>query len=166
MPMKETTCPNCGAAFGAEETKCPYCGHINPAGAEAEFMRNLEKTRLDLDHVDEESRASYTGAVKKTAGSAVRIFLIALIAVVVIAGGFLLLEKTIFSTDQGNYAEELAWEHQRFEEYDDMFSAGEYEKLLEAIAADGEDHEVWNWEHYDELMEIADKMYEQDGTDR
>ena len=50
--MKEIECPNCGAVFEAKEPKCPYCGHINPMGAEAKFLRDLEKTRKDMDQVD------------------------------------------------------------------------------------------------------------------
>ena len=41
--MKEIECPNCGAVFEAKEPECPYCGHINPMGAEAKFLRDLEK---------------------------------------------------------------------------------------------------------------------------
>ena len=57
--MKEIECPNCGAVFEAKEPKCPYCGHINPMGAEAKFLRDLEKTRKDMDQVDDEARKAY-----------------------------------------------------------------------------------------------------------
>ena len=50
--MKEIECTNCGAVFDAGEPKCPYCGHINPMGAEAKFLRDLEDTRKDLDHLE------------------------------------------------------------------------------------------------------------------
>ena len=153
--MKETECPNCGAVFAAQEASCPYCGAFNPAGAEAKFLRDLEKTRRDLDNVDEEARASYAGEIKKGAGSAARIVAIVLAAILVLAGGFLLLEKTVFSSDKRNYAEELAWEHRRFAEYDALFDAEEYEALMAAIASDGEAHDVWNWERYEEFMEIT-----------
>ena len=108
--MKEIECPNCGAVFEAKEPKCPYCGHINPMGAEAKFLRDLEKTVFNYDY-------------------------------------------------KGNYADELAWQHERFIEYDIMLDGGEYEKLMEAIATDGEKHDVWSWERYDEFMEIADELW-------
>ena len=31
--------------------------------------------------------------------------------------------------------------------------------LLERIAEDGETHDVWNWEHYEEFTEIADSLW-------
>ena len=40
-----------------------------------------------------------------------------------------------------------------------MLEAGEYEDLIAAIAEDSEKHDVWNWEHYDEFMEIADELW-------
>ena len=49
--MREIECTNCGAVFDAGEPKCPYCGHINPMGAEAKFLRDLEKTRKELNQI-------------------------------------------------------------------------------------------------------------------
>ncbi len=30
---------------------------------------------------------------------------------------------------------------------------------MERIAEDGEDHEVWNWENYDEFMDKAEELW-------
>ena len=158
--MKEIECPNCGAVFEAKEPKCPYCGHINPMGAEAKFLRDLEKTRKDMDQVDDEARKAYGTEIKKGAKSTAKTVLIVGLIVLLIIGGFILLEKTVFNYDyKGNYADELAWQHERFIEYDIMLDGGEYEKLMEAIATDGEKHDVWSWERYDEFMEIADELW-------
>ena len=157
--MKEIECPNCGAVFEAKEPKCPYCGHINPMGAEARFLRDLEKTRKDMDQVDDEARKAYGTEIKKGVKSTAKTVLIVGLIVLLIIGGFILLEKTVFNYDyKGNYADELAWQHERFIEYDIMLDGGEYEKLMEAIATDGEKHDVWSWERYDEFMEIADEL--------
>ena len=158
--MKEIVCPNCGAAFEAKEPKCPYCGHINPMGAEAKFLRDLEGTRKELDRVDDEAREAYGAEIKKGAGSAVKAVIIAAIIIALLVGGYLFMENRMFYYGfKGDYAKELAWEHERFAEYDVMFENEQYDELMEAIADDGEDHDVWNWERYDEFMEIADKLW-------
>ena len=40
-----------------------------------------------------------------------------------------------------------------------MFEDERYEELIAALAEDSETHDVWNWEHYDEFMEIADGLW-------
>ena len=158
--MKEIECPNCGAMFSAGEPECPYCGHINPMGAEAKFLRDLEKTRKELDDVDDEARAAYGGEIKKGAKSTLKTVMIVAVIIAILVGGFFILEKTVFNYDyKGNYADELAWEHEAFAEYDELFEAEKYEDLMERIATDGEKHDVWNWENYDEFMEIADELW-------
>ena len=97
--MKEIECPNCGAVFEAKEPKCPYCGHINPMGAEAKFLRDLEKTRKDMDQVDDEARKAYGTEIKKGAKSTAKTVLIVGLTVLLIIGGFILLEKTVFNYD-------------------------------------------------------------------
>lgn len=161
--MKYIDCPNCGASFEAKEPKCPYCGHINPGGAEAKFLRDLEGTRKKLDKVDDEAREAYGGEIKRGARSALKTVIIATIVILVIIGGFFVLEKTVFNyDDRGNYAEEMAWEHEAFAEYDELFEAEDYEALIERIAEDSEKHDVWNWKHYDEFMDIADELWGED----
>lgn len=161
--MKEIECPNCGAVFGAGEPKCPYCGHINPMGAEAKFLRDLEETRKELDNVDDEARAAYGGEIKKGAKSTVRIIAVIVIIAAILAGVIHVLNNTMFYYGfKGNYADELAWEHEAFAEYDELFEAEKYEDLMERIAADGEKHDVWNWENYEEFMDIADELWGED----
>ena len=153
-------CQHCGNNLNIEDKFCPYWGHINPMGAEAKFLRDLEKTRKDMDQVDDEARKAYGTEIKKGAKSTAKTVLIVGLIVLLIIGGFILLEKTVFNYDyKGNYADELAWQHERFIEYDIMLDGGEYEKLMEAIATDGEKHDVWSWERYDEFMEIADELW-------
>ena len=162
--MKEVEGPNCGAAFEAREDKCPYCGHINPMGAEAKFLRELEDKRKDLDNVDEEAREAYKEEIKKGAGSAFKPVIVVLLVIALLIGFFVLMDKIIFNPDRGgSVADEIVWEHEAFAEYDELFAAEKYEELMERIANDGsEDHDVWNWEHYDEFMGIADELWGSD----
>lgn len=157
--MREAECPNCGAAFSAEETRCPYCGYINPEGAEAKYMNNLDEKRRDLDKVDDTARTGYFHEMKKGSGTALKTVLITALVILVLVGIWSLAEHGIFDRNRNDYAEELVWEHSRFEEYDQMYEAGRYEELIEAIAEDSEEHNVWNWNHYDEFMEIADELW-------
>ena len=161
--MKEIECTNCGAVFDAGEPKCPYCGHINPMGAEAKFLRDLEDTRKDLDQVDDEVKRAFGREIRRGARSTAKTVIIVGLIILLLAGGFIVLEKTVFSYDyKGDYAKELAWEHEAFAEYDELFEAEKYEDLMERIATDGEEHDVWNWENYDEFMEIADELWGED----
>lgn len=158
--MKEIECPNCGAVYEAGEAKCPYCGHIDPMGAEAKFLRDLEGTRKKLDSVDDEAKQAYSGEIKKGARSTVKVILIVAIVIAILVGVVHVLNNTMFYYGfKGDYQKELAWEHERFLEYDVMLDNGEYEKLMEAIAIDGEEHDVWSWERYDEFMAIADELW-------
>ena len=157
--MKDIECPNCGASYSVEETRCPYCGYINPEGAEAKYMEHLDERRRDLDKVDDTARTGYFNEMKRGSGTALKIVLITALVIVVLVGIWSLAEHRIFDHRRDDYAEELVWEHSRFEEYDQMFEDERYEELIAALADDSETHDVWNWEHYDEFMEIADGLW-------
>jgi hypothetical protein len=159
LNMKQTECPNCGAVFDAKETRCPYCSYINPEGAEAKYLKDLEDSRRNLDAVDDQVRSGYRKEIRKGAGTALKTVLIIALILAVVIGGFIYAEHRLYDDDREDYAAELAWEHQRFPQYDGMLAAGEYEALMSAIAEEGEAHDVWNWEHYDEFMEIADGLW-------
>lgn len=161
--MKEIECPNCGAVFEARDAKCPYCGHINPMGAEAKFLRDLEHTRKQLDKVDDEAKETYKGEMKRGTRSAVKTIIIVAIVIALLIVGYRIMENTMFYYGfKGDYAKELSWEHEAFEEYDELYEAGKYDELMERIAEDGEEHDVWNWENYDEFMEKADELWGED----
>ena len=157
--MKQVECPNCGAVFDVGETRCPYCSYINPEGAEAKYLKDLENRRRDLDSVDDQVRSGYRKEIKKSAGTALKTVLIIALILAVAIGGFVYAENRLFYPDRDDYAAELAWEHQRFPQYDSLFEAEAYEELMAALAEDGEAHDVWNWEHYDEFMEITDRLW-------
>ena len=157
--MRQVECPNCGAVIDAKETRCPYCSYINPEGAEAKYLKDLEDRRRDLDTVDDQVRSGYRKEIQKGAGTALKTVLIIALILAVAVGGFVYAENRLFNNDKEDYAAELAWEHEHFPEYDILFESGDYDMLLERIAEDGEAHDVWNWERYDEFMEIADGLW-------
>ncbi len=149
---REIICPNCGAAFDPREPKCPFCGYIYAQGAERKFMRDLEATRQELDHVDDEARENYKAEWKKSGLSVTKKVLIVLLAVGILAGAFALAEYRSYQ-DKRDYAKEMVWQHEHFPELDELYEAGKTDELIEKIYEYGaEDHDVWSWEHYDEVM--------------
>lgn len=157
--MKQIECPNCGAVFDAKETRCPYCTYINPEGAEAKYLRDLENRRRELDSVDDQVRSGYRGEIRKGTRTALKIVLITALVLAILVGAWFISENRLFNNDRDDYAAELVWEHEHFPEYDILFESGDYDMLLERIAEDGETHDVWNWEHYEEFTEIADSLW-------
>ena len=163
--MKEIKCPNCGASFEAREAECPYCGYINPMGAEAKYMRELEETRVELDHVDDEAHSAYRDELKGGAGFAIKRIISIVIVISLIVGTILLVQHIFAKGERENYQEELLWQQENFTVYDELYEKGEYEELMEKITDDSEDHDVWDWGKYDEFMEIADSLWG-DGEDK
>ena len=159
--MSQIKCPNCGATFEVREDKCPFCGYINPGGAEAKFLRDLEETRKKLDVVDDEARDAYKSEMISGGKKTLKTVIIVAAVILLLVGGIMLAEKILYSTGpEIPVAEELAWEHEAFAEYDELYNAKDYDALMERIATDGEEgHDPWNWEHYEEFMEIADELW-------
>ena len=158
--MREIKCFNCGAMFSPDEAKCPFCGHINPSGAETKFMHRLGKTRNSLNSISDDIKATHAKEKSKGIRFIAKIVIPIVVILLLLFGAVNLIEHISSSSyDKVNYTEELVWQHKRFEEYNRMFENKEYETLLEAIANDGEKHEVFNWEHYDEFSKIADELW-------
>lgn len=156
--MKEIVCPNCGATFDAREPKCPYCEYINPLGAEAKYLRDLEDTRLNLDNVDEEAEDAYIKDIKSGAKFALkRIIVIVLLIAIFVGGGFVI--HKIKEGKKGNFSDELLWEQENFPIFDEMLDEGKYEELMELFLEYGDEHNIWNWERYDEFEKIASELW-------
>lgn len=159
----ERVCPKCGAAYSLSEPRCPYCGYIHETGAERKFFRRLEKTRQDLDMVDEEARAEYHREMRKNSGAAVKRILIAAAILAAIAGLFALTERYRFRDDR-DYSREIVWQHEHFPELDRLYEEENYtelDALLNRYGAEG--HDVWDWDRYDEYTERTEDEGSSDG---
>ena len=55
-------CRYCGASFAYGELKCPFCGNVHRAGAEKDFMENLDRLREDLDDLAAEDGSDTSDA--------------------------------------------------------------------------------------------------------
>ena len=157
--IEQVECPNCGAVFAVEETRCPYCAYINPEGAEAKYLKELENRRQALDRVDDQVRSGYRSEIQSGTRTALKTVLITALVLAALVGAWFVSENRLFHNDRDDYTAELVWEHEHFPEYDILFEAGDYDTLIEQIAEDGEAHDVWNWERYEEFMEIADRLW-------
>ena len=76
-------CQNCGASFADDAARCPYCGALNPAGAEAAYMAQLEDLREGTDQLDDDVRHDLEADVRHSASFALKATAIA--AAVIIA---------------------------------------------------------------------------------
>lgn len=151
-------CPNCGAPVDLTMPKCPYCGHIYEEGAEKRFMQELEMTRQKLDRVDDEARAGYRQEWKRNTRSVTRKIVLALVIIAALAGLYIYSEHRLFSDDGKDYAKEMAWQHEHFPELDELYEAGNYEEALDLFFTySEEDHDMWDWKYYDELMDYAEQ---------
>ena len=145
-------CPNCGADIDKDAAKCPFCGYINEHGAEKQYMEKLDDVRSQLDNVDEEAAAEYGKSYKKV----IKIIVIALIIAGVLAGVIAVLayQAEKITHTAGNLSgedmlKEMSWQRENFPKFDEMYEAGEYEKLVETIyAISEENHEIYQWQHY------------------
>ncbi len=154
-------CSNCGAPIAQNMPKCPYCGHIHEEGAERQFMQDLETTRRKLDQVDDEARAAYRQEWKKNSLSITKKVVIALVIIGGIVGLFALSEYMLFRDDKQDYAQEMVWQHEHFPELDALYEAGKYEEALELFYTySGENHDMWEWQYYEEMMDYAEQEAE------
>ena len=151
-------CPNCGAPVDKTMPKCPYCGHIYEEGAERQFMQELEMTRQKLDRVDDVARAGYRQEWRTNTRSAARKIVLALAVIGAVAGMFVYSENRLFRDDRKDYAQEMAWQHEHFPELTELYEAGKYDEALDLFFTySEEEHDMWDWKYYDELMDYAEQ---------
>ena len=149
--LKLIKCPNCGADHDIHLPKCPYCGFMNPEGAEEQYFSGLEKTRTDLDRVDDLAAENLKAEVKDSAKTVGR-KLVVIGAVLVLLGLLGLLVNKLASGRNGSYElteKEIRWQREVFPQLDALYEAGDYDtaaaRLLEY---GGQNHRVWDWKHY------------------
>ena len=168
------TCPNCGASFDIHEPRCPYCDHINPAGAEEHYMQELEQTRQELDRVDELAGDELHAQVKSDARRTVKRILIAAAVVLLLAGLFYWIENRPYARDYDLTEQELVWQREHFTEWDRLYEDGSYDEVIGQMNAAGEDHRIWDWQHYEfmswyityELIGSGEEELDAKGTSR
>lgn len=167
-------CPNCGAEYDIHLPKCPYCDFINPEGAEEKYLKDLDKVRQELDHVDELAAERIKSEVKNsTKKLGKRILTIGIVFLLFV--GLIFLADHLISSGHSDYElteKELTWQNEAFKELDSLYESGSYEEAGELLNRYAEEnHRVWDWKHYSfiswylEYLQIRDdlKTLEEDG---
>ena len=151
---EQVVCPNCGAGFPASDARCPYCGTLNPGGAEAAYMDELEDLRQDTDRLAEDVQDDLAADLKRNAR---KIALVALAAIVLIATVALAL-NCADSRDERNevkrYQEREAFREQHFPELDRLYEQGDDAALVEyawSLMDEPGYDAVYSWKHEDYL---------------
>ena len=79
-----------------------------------------------------------------------------------LAGAFFLWERSVFRDDR-DYAQEMVWQHEHFPELDRLYEEGRYEELDERLYMYGqENHDLWEWQYYEEFYEFKDEIREKE----
>ena len=153
-PEGQVTCANCGAAFSNDEPRCPYCSALNPEGAEAAYMDELENIRNDTDDLDDDVQHELEANLNRNAK---RVVLVALIAVAAIIATFAIVNCTAKMEERQEIQEYQAREsfrEQYFAEFDRLYEAGDDDALSEYVWSLMDDpgfDGLFSWQHADYL---------------
>ena len=176
MKKAENTvqCPSCGASFESSLPACPYCGTMYLPGAKKDYMGKLSGIRTDLGTLPDEMGHTLKKEMSVQTRRVVRI----VIAVLAVAAVIFLIVQIRQGNRERAYEKEYAWQRENFAKWDTLYENRDAEALYEAFcAARDEDHEVYNYKHYDfirtyeEILFLADTIeavrsgYTEDETD-
>lgn len=156
---QQVICRSCGAEYPSELPACPYCGTMNLPAAEKEYMNKLEDVRSDLEEL--------SGLAGREAGRGTKALLKKLM--IAVAAAVLVLLAVLGYNSYRARAEaekekaEYLWQREAFAEMDRLYSAGDYDALLELyLDAGGEGHHVWDYAHRDfceYMLELNNAQY-------
>lgn len=143
-------CPNCGASVEEHLSKCPYCGTMNFAGAEKEYLNELDDLKEDLDDLndvpDETVKKELKHAVSRT-GKRVLFFGVLIFLLV----GFSVC-KNIYDDHQSvkNSKLLMEWQLTAFPKLDALYAAEDYDGICEFLNEAYEENNIYhanNWKH-------------------
>lgn len=170
-------CSNCGAEFDMHEAKCPFCGHINPLGAEEQYMQKMQDIKSDLAHVDDDQ----VEEIKKEAKKSVKIVLITLLVLAVIIVVLMVIfavDRKVSSTYGGIklYEDDLVkagkWNDEHLQQLEEMYDNKDIDGLCAffgELQASGDYGAFYSWDHSFLVSQIYDirfwvKYLEENGT--
>ena len=154
-----TKCLNCGASFSNDAPKCPYCGQIYIAGAQKEYMDNLQDMKNEMSEVSELSENIYHEEVKKNIRK-IRFFIILflglfLLGVIIYAG---INKMFSYVESEEDFKARILWERENFPILDDLYLEEKYSEILKFMekAFSEEGYLCEQWEHYDFITYYED----------
>lgn len=145
-------CSNCGADIDESTSRCPYCGFINIAGAEKEYMENLEEIRSTLDVVDDNARTEYSNALKTNGRKIIKAAIIIVLIVIAIWGVSIALgrlEDRLYSESAHSEMERMLWTRENYPKWDELYEAqdyaGLYEEYIDALTSG---YSAYDYKHH------------------
>lgn len=145
-------CHNCRALIDIHSEKCEYCGYINESGAEEKYMQSLDEIKEQLDNVDNEALSGYFDEAKSASKKILKIAAIIFAIFLILLVAYIYISKEMdYSTNKSKSDEidEIVWQNDNFDRYDEMYEAGEFEELAAIFSSDEvQGHEIYQWSHY------------------
>ncbi|MBQ8188292.1 MAG: hypothetical protein IJZ44_00735 [Lachnospiraceae bacterium] len=146
------TCKECGGKFEEKEAACPYCGALNYAGAEEQYMHNLESMRSDMANMGDDSKEAYATSAKKSSIVIITTFSVLLLIAGIIVAIFLICQTIMTaSEDEDLVKSQMLWREQYLDDLDTMYEAGQYDEIVTFMDKHAEDegYSIYSWEHCD-----------------
>lgn len=143
-------CGSCGAKLAKDDTRCPFCGTPNPLGAEAQYMRKLEKIRQNTEALGDTPPEEYTSHLKNHGRFALKIFFTVIIVFILFFLIFQIMIHFIDYHDKKNQRAEITFQNEYFPILDQLYAEGDDEKvsayLNELYEKDGSGA-LFHWKH-------------------
>ncbi len=164
--IEKVYCTKCGAEINKDFAYCQYCGSINILGAEKEYMEKLEGVRQDLAEMVDDTEEEFKATVKTGSKFALKVFIMAIIAVAVIIGIVALVKKLEEKHDNEQY-----WKEKNllvnYPELQELYDAKDYDGLVKYIEeTDDPDFVIYTWEHYYFIQIYMNKQFLESDTAR
>ncbi len=156
-------CSHCGSELKDTDAKCPYCGALNPLGAEAAYMDQLDDLKEDTEELGDVPIKEYQKTLKKQGKFAVKVALGVIGVCLVI---FLIIRGKIFYEDLQSkkiIESQMKFEQKYFPKLNDLYQQGDDEAVLsylnELYGEEGAEA-LFQWEpmvyytYYEEYLEV------------
>lgn len=129
----EVKCSSCHGVFEKSEAKCPFCGTFQYAGAEQQYLENLDDIVEDFDELKEQSLEELEEETLDTGKNLLKIFLKtgAIVCVVLGIAALFLTTSRKSPVTEAQQKDQLLWEKATYPMLDEWYAQGEYDRILE-----------------------------------
>ncbi len=158
MEKEYLICHNCGAEIEALDAKCPHCEAMNYVGAEAKYIRDLNKIKDNLEKLDEIPGRVYKSEMTSQIKRIIIIAAVAGAVFVLVFLGIRIYQKQENSKQEDYFAdpkEQILWDRDNFPRLNQWYEEEEYDELLEYLMTLLESERPFsyiNWAHQDFLF--------------
>lgn len=143
-------CQNCGAEINELDSKCPYCGTLNPIGAEAAYMEQLDDILADTEALSDVPNEHYEQHLKHHGAFALKVALLVIGICLLLFLGIQAIISFSNQQEKKNIQEEFAFQKEYFPQLDELYETGDdaqvYAYLNELYELDGSSA-LYDWEH-------------------